>query len=173
MQNLEIEALPPERRTKKSLILLGDGCCCCCCCCLHSVGGLAGAVVAARKKRPVAVAEDTPGLGSAPGIYWMTLVVLCALCGGPGVLLGAGPNAVEALEVALIGILMGFPLVQLLAALVAVIIIACLPRTIVAEKRAEIRTIGRIALYTFGGAMAGLIIMIGGFYALTGSGVLR
>jgi hypothetical protein len=162
---MQIEALPPERRTKKSLILLGDGCCCCCCCCLHSVGGLAGAVVASRKKRVVATSEDMPGAGSAPGIYWLTVGGLCAACVGPAAGFGRG---VEGIEVGLVGILMGFPLIQLAAALLAVIVLACLPKSIVAEKRPEMRTIGRIALYTFGGAMAGLIIMVGGFYAFSG-----
>jgi hypothetical protein len=139
---------PPERgRTHPSVpVCAGPGCCCCCCCCLHSAGGLLGAAVGsalASLGRPtensvereseelLPSANEPPSLSSADGwhgnrpsavfTFWLTLLVLILLGNAIGFFMGLLDGNRGNLLYGVVLTLLFFPLVQLLA-----IVIACL-----------------------------------------------
>ena len=145
--SVQFEKHQPERRRGGGGYLLCGGGCCCCCCCLHSLGGLIGAVAATPTWK-------SPTRGSVVGWYWGVLTLLtvaiwvwaCASAAGLGI----------------IAALFFLPLVQLAASLVTFIWVQVRPADF-ADKKASLRTLGRITLWSFLGALTGGLAMIIGF----------
>ncbi len=148
----------PERR-EGGLDVAAAGGCCCCCCCLHSLGGFIGAVTSAAK--PVAAEEQAAAhAGLVPGTleprynvykeYWVSLLILCGLCIS---VLWPSANFAEGLFV----LALAFPGVQLLASLVAVILVARSKRPGKSQRYAHLR---KLALRGFGGAFIGFLLML-------------
>jgi hypothetical protein len=139
---------PPERRSRG--VIIAGGCCttcCCCTCCLHSLGGILGA---AGVQAP-AEATAWTGYARAQKVYWHTVwigtvlsVLLVAVTKGPWWAAGL--------------LFFGTPLVQLLASVVALLLILrqdMHPTDRAAAKKA----IGRITLRTIVGTLKGLFVM--------------
>ena len=117
------------------------------CCCLHSLGGLIGAAAATS-------ARKSPTGGSVIGCYWTVLTLLTvAIC------VWASASAAG---LGLIAALFFLPLVQLAASLVTFIWVQVRPEDF-ADKKTSLRTLGRITLWSFLGALAGGGAMIIGF----------
>ena len=145
--SVQFEKHQPERRRGGGGYLLCNGGCCCCCCCLHSLGGLIGAAAATS-------ARKSPTGGSVIGCYWTVLTLLTvAIC------VWASASAAG---LGLIAALFFLPLVQLAASLVTFIWVQVRPEDF-ADKKTSLRTLGRITLWSFLGALAGWLAMIIGF----------
>ena len=142
---VEFHKHPPERRHGGEARVYCGGCCCCCC--LHSLGGLIGAAAASRRKPGVLVGTEIDN-------YWVFLVLLTGLT----VILSALLN--ESSAWGFVMVLMVMPAIQLVCSLVAAIWGQVRGGEIVAEKRARLRTIGKITLWSFIGMMVGLLAMI-------------
>ena len=145
--SVQFEKHQSERRRGGGGYLLCNGGCCCCCCCLHSLGGLIGAAAATS-------ARKSPTGGSVIGCYWTVLTLLTvAIC------VWASASAAG---LGLIAALFFLPLVQLAASLVTFIWVQVRPEDF-ADKKTSLRTLGRITLWSFLGALAGGGAMIIGF----------
>ena len=143
--SVHFEKHQPERRSGIGAYVCCG--CCCCCCCLHSLGGLIGAAAATS-------ARKSPTGGSVIGCYWTVLTLLTvAIC------VWASASAAG---LGLIAALFFLPLVQLAASLVTFIWVQARPADF-ADKKTSLRTLGRITLWSFLGALAGGGAMIIGF----------
>ena len=147
--SVQFEKHQPERR--RGVGSTPNCCCgsCCCCCCLHSLGGLIAAAVA------TSVRKSRVG-GSAAGCYWICLAVLT---GALFVLIwssssSSGPFAFEAIVASLF-----LPVVQLAASLLTFIWILILGMDI-PDRKSSLQTLGRITLWSFLGAVVGLVAMV-------------
>jgi len=146
--SVQFEKHRPERRRGGGGYLFCNGGCCCCCCCLHSLGGLIGAAAATSTRK-------SPTGGSVIGCYWSVLTLLtvaifawaCASAAGFGIIIA----------------LFFLPAAQLAASLVTFIIWVQIPAADFADKKASLRALGRITLWSFLGALAGGVAMIIGF----------
>jgi hypothetical protein len=145
-REVAVDVHPPERRRARGLLASTTfcTCCCSCCCCLHSLGGLIGGARASGKGPP------TPARSRANRTYWWTVLALAIL---NGFLPWAGE--VGGLNLILVAILL--PGIQIAAAFVAC---GLLFFSSLEDKRAAYRHVGRIALYSFGGAFIGTAIMV-------------
>lgn len=144
------------------------GSCCCCCCCLHTIGSVIGAAVAPAigSGSPMPLMfyydEDTgekvpdirkPGL-SAVALFWWLVAAFSAL----GCVFGlAAGRAAEGLLVSSVIVLMVFPAIQLLAAIVTLIVYAIWPRP---DKARQLKQLGKITLGVVLGTIAGIGIMV-------------
>ena len=142
--SVQFEKHQPERRRGGGGYLLCSGGCCCC---LHSLGGLIGAAAASSTRK-------SPTGDSDIGFYWSVLTLLTVL-----ICVWASASAAG---FGLIATLFFLPLVQLAASLVTLIWVQIRPADF-ADKKASLRTLGRIALWSFLGALAGWLAMIIGF----------
>ena len=149
--SVQFEKHQPERRRGGGGYLLCGGGCCCCCCCLHSLGGLIGATAATSTR-------ESPTGGSVIGFYWSVLTLLTiAIC--------VWASAIAA-GFGIIAALFCLPLVQLAASLVTFIWVQIRSADF-SDKKASLRTLGRITLWSFLGALAGGVAMIIGFKMFT------
>jgi hypothetical protein len=176
---VEFRKHPPERR--RGIGTQGDCCCgcCCCCCCLHSLGGLVGAAVGSRPKG---------GSWGGRGVrsYWALLAAFTVLTvslptlahwrqfvgGAGGVLNPAGSFPLvlaENLKTGMFVALLSMPLIQLLCSAIMAIWVEVRQGDGVQEKSASRRTIGKITLRMFLGALAGLVIMFILFQMMKGN----
>jgi hypothetical protein len=158
---------PPERRRRRSVIVASGCCCSCCCsCCLHSIGGVVGAMMAGSQGlSSAAVVSDVvlddgerllkmpPGLVPASvdfaaarargqRVYWTTVGVLCLLTAL--VSYGLIP-------------LLAAPLIQLVGALVAVMILGSSGRS----RILACSVVGKMTLGMLAGTAAGTAVMLG------------
>jgi hypothetical protein len=144
-------ALPPERGSR-SVILAGGCCttCCCCCCCLHVVGGLIGAAITAAAPTQAA----TYPVRYAKAAYWKSLLYCTVLA----VLLASAAGGYWWG----IGVLfVGLPLVQLLASLLAILLLDGQRRGLrPPDLSLAKRTIGLIAWRGVLGALLGLLPLL-------------
>lgn len=184
--SIRLTAHPPERRRRSSVIAAQACCCCCCCCCLHTIGGLIGALVGSLVRIAPTPREIDPDAEfpfrrdeelptfvlPASAVYWALFSLAAGLTwggivltfmsptappgGGPapppppvgGVMIGAG-----------VGVVMLLPVVQLGASLLAVIVVALLPRSVSPDRRAAVVRIGWITLWSFVGTAVGTLLM--------------
>lgn len=179
---------PERRRVRSGTpAQAGQCCCCCCCCCLHSVGSVVGAIVTPlvwRGRRPGfahtqeeedygdlsawADLPDFPGRrragsvwSSAVAVFWLSslALVLAALA-----LTAAGaldnPNQAAGLQVAigLVLLALGFPALQLIAAIVTAFVLGVSSRT---DKGYQFGQLGKITLGVVIGTVLGLAVMAG------------
>jgi hypothetical protein len=157
-EEIRVESHLPERR-RRSTVLLAHGCCCCCC--LHTVGGIAGAAYGSlRRNAPspetlttdAAIrAEDEIRTANrhAAKVYWLSLALITLLAAIVGTLVD--PKEVG---VSLFIIVFFFPGGQLAASLAAMIAVHVKPPV----RKAEcLRRLGRITLFAFVGALAGVL----------------
>jgi hypothetical protein len=143
-KSVQFEKHQPERRRGASDRIMCGGGCCCCSCCLHSLGGLIGAAIATSR-------SGQPEDNLVVKYYWIVLVSLT----GVTMLINL-PNGVG-MDVILT--LLYLPLVQLAASAVTLLFIG-IPSTSTLEKKAKLLTLGRITLWSFFAALAGLVAMI-------------
>jgi uncharacterized membrane protein YhdT len=152
----------PERG-HAMLLPLACGCSCCCCCCLHTAGGLVGAAVATATATGPSGAPATLARTRGAASYWLsfvgTLVAWIAVAFLYGVLDG---HVASGVWVALGGILLGLPFLQIAASVVAAI--SCFRERDPAERDLALRSVLRIAGGSVAGAVAGTCLM--GFIAL-------
>jgi hypothetical protein len=129
------------------------------------VGGLVGAAAVSAGKRDPKTGQRDPSAGP---LYWLlflgTLVLgIVALL---GVLLATVP-AGDVLLVALLGLAIFAPVVQLLVSFFALLAIAFLPKY--EENRGGyLRSLGRITLWSVLGTLAGGLVMLVLYLALGG-----
>jgi len=156
------------------------GCCCCCCCCLHTIGGIAGAIVGSSTQlpsRPVYetdpdspfpfrrdVFEEDQPLVSPVLVYWMLLALaICAtvsitvLINGTSGMRDPLDELFEMFAAGLFLSVMILPGLQLIASLVAVVVVAIF----YPERSYALRRLGRITLYCLAGAALGTLLMAG------------
>lgn len=170
-----MERHPAERgpSRQRSVVVYA---CCSCCCCLHTLGSLAGALYGGGFKR---LASD-PGfdrerripmvhwlfdrLPRTQWIFWTSLVGVVflvtaglAVLFGFGGLTGGGPGLTEGLLVSLFGLAMLGPLVPVAAWVVSLIRLAFLTRG--QDAADEFWLLHRMLLWSFVGALAGLLLM--------------
>lgn len=165
----------------------GQCCCCCCCCCLHSVGSLVGAAVTPLLWRgrgpgysrtqeeedygdPSGWAGDLPDdpgrrsagsvLSSAVAVFWLSslALVLAALALAGVKAIDDGNQAGLDIVVGLVLLALGFPALQLIAAVVTAIVLGVSSRT---DKGYQFKQLGKIALGVLAGTILGLAIMAG------------
>lgn len=130
--------------------MLCNGGCCCCSCCLHSLGGLIGAATVSVKNL------KSPG-ASVIMVYWTTLAVAAVF------LLIFVAAAVP--EGPVIAALLLLPLAQLAASIIAWIWVGNRKEES-PNKKAELRLLGKITLWSFLGVVAGVVAMVVGFQML-------
>jgi hypothetical protein len=157
---VDIVAHPPERR-RRSTTLAAAGCCCCCCCCVHTFGGVAGAILGARRKgvplpetltTEAAIREEAEKKQAqryAIKTYWLSVTIValltCIVC------MAVDPR--EAFWGPLI--VAGFlPAGQLLASLLALLYIHFVPP---ARREDSMKRIKRMTLFAFLGALLGCL----------------
>ena len=142
--SVRFEKHQPERRRAASDHVMCNGGCCCCSCCLHSLGGLIGAAIATGKSRE-------PAENLVLKCYWLVLVSLT----GVTMLI----TSQDSVGMGVILILLYLPAVQLAASVVTLIWIGMRSASSL-EKKANLVTLGRITLWSFLAALAGLVAMI-------------
>jgi hypothetical protein len=123
-------------------------CCgsCCCCCCLHSLGGVIGGAVATAKGKSEAD-------GSFIAFYWTALTLMTAGLVAWGDYSGKG--------LGIFASLLFLPFVQLFTSFLALIWIEARYAN-VSERKASRNMLGRITVWSFLGAIIGLIAMVVG-----------
>lgn len=124
-----IEVHPAERGAAWRGHLYGGCGCSCCCCCLHTIGGVAGAVMGHPGKKAGRTQEETYGGDAAVGLYWQS-VLLTSLA---AVLLSGRPDQ------GLFGLVLAFPVVQLVGGVIALFIALVSARA--EHRRAQASTI--------------------------------
>jgi hypothetical protein len=134
---------PERRRGSGSHLFCNGGCCCCCCCCLHSMGGLIGAAAAATKGK--SRSED-----SVIVCYWICLVFLIGL---------TFIFSVAAKGFGIFVALMALPLVQFVASILTWICIG-IGSTNSPDRRASMKMLGKITLWSFLGTLAGGVVVV-------------
>lgn len=149
--SVQLEKHQAERRRGMGGYLLCGGGCCCCSCCLHSLGGLIGAAVVSGKSK------SATG-GSVVACYWTILTVLTVVVSLWGFASAEGFG--------IIGVLLFLPLVQLAASVVTLLWVQIRSADF-SDKQTDLRTLGRITLWSLLGAVVGLIAMILGFMMMT------
>ena len=163
---IRVESHPPERR-KRSTVLLAHGCCCCCC--LHTVGGIAGSIYGSINRRgpalpvdggpvPKMTAEIYEARRFAVKIYWLALSVILLLAAGVGTLIDPKEPVVT-----LFVLVFFLPAGQLLASLVTLIAIQIRPPL---RKSESLSRLGRITLFGFLGALAGVVGLVITFFTM-------
>jgi hypothetical protein len=156
-EGVRVEGHPPERR-KRSTVLAMSGCCCCCC--LHAVGGLAGAAVGSIRQAPEpetlttdAAIRDEEEIRDANRYaaksYWLVLGLTLLGCAIAAAMLSWSEPAVG-----LLLLFFFFPAVQLPASLVTWLWIRRFPPP---RKKECLSRLGRITLFAFVGALAGVL----------------
>jgi hypothetical protein len=172
---IRLTAHPPERRRRSSVIAAQACCCCCCCCCLHTIGGLVGALVGSvirldptpryadpDAEFPFRRDEELPTfVVPASLVYWVVFSLASGLAWTGYVLyqMSGAPNSQEMIEGAVI-LIMLLPVVQLLASILALIVVALLPRSVSPDRPVALRRVGFITLWSFVGTMVGTLIML-------------
>lgn len=141
------------------LLPLACGCSCCCCCCLHTVGGLVGAAVATAHEAGPTAATTVRARTRGASRYWISFggtlgawAVIAALYGLLEKQLGG------AVGLALGGLLLGLPLLQLVASVVAAL--GCLRERDPGERALALRRVFRITGGAMGGAAVGTFVMV-------------
>ncbi len=155
----------PERR-RKAVTTLHCGCTCCCCCCLHTIGSIVCAAVApaigaksrmpltyywddvAQEEIPLTTTIKKPGL-SAVTVFWWVSCFLIFVCFAIGIVSEGGRG--ESLLITGVLVLLFFPIMQLIAAVITLIVFACWPRY---DKMYQLKQLGKIA----GGVVLGTIV---------------
>ena len=168
---VEFHKHPPERR--RGIGASGYCCCgsCCCCCCLHSLGGLVGAAAGSRCK-------GAPLSGRGMRSYWGVLASLTVVAislpvlaqwrqyvGALGDFLkGTGGSLpvvrAQSMEIGIMIALLLMPGIQLVCSLIMAIWVEVRRGYSAEEKSASRRTIGRITIWSFLGAVVGLVVMV-------------
>jgi hypothetical protein len=163
-----IQSHPPERRRKKSIVLCGCCCTCCCCCCLHSIGGALGSsLVNSHIDVPDWVSLDATDKKSITGrpIYQIILLTLTALIvfgTHVYVFIDRNPSLNEwggILAVEVVVLLLAFPILQLAAAVLAIVgaAIFAKPQLKGLYYRSLLRIMGGIVV----GSLIGLVFTVG------------
>ena len=166
---VEIVAHPPERG-RRSTTLAAAGCCCCCCCCVHTIGGVAGAILGARRKgaplpetltTDAAIREEAEKKQAqryAIKVYWLAVTILAVLT----CIVGVAVNPREAIwgPLIVVGLL---PLGQLLASLLALVYVYFVPPVRREECMSRIK---RMTLFSFLGALLGCLGTALSFFAI-------
>lgn len=170
-----IERHPPERRADRGVIVACTAsCCCCCCCCLHTLGGIVGAAVAsgiqARLPANPGPTERARRDSSAKAtqLYWRVLLALGGLLALIGIMLAyggvsQGPQAPDWQNIAFVigaGFALGLPFLQVIASVVALILIAIFWDARYSDKTAAQKRIVVITGATIAGAVAGTVVMV-------------
>lgn len=184
-QPLTFTAHPPERRRRRSSVIAAQACCCCCCCCcLHSIGGLVGALVGSlvrvqptpKEVDPDAEfpfrrdEEDPAFVLPTSFVYWGIFSLASIVAYGLYLFLYASsPPTQDDLITAGVIILLLLPGVQLAASVLALFIVALLPRSIQPDRPAALTRVGFITLWSFVGTFTGIVMMA---LVLFGLGVL-
>lgn len=156
---VEVEAHPPERGAPRSVVVACGCSCCCCCCCLHSVGGVIGAAIASAGG--AAAGDALVSRSIAKRIYWVAVLFLVACIPGPLFAPGHGVHEIDdAFWIAFLGVALGLPVIQLGAAVLSLLVVLVAPGTMIPEKGSAAGAIGRLALGTFLGSLAGILAMV-------------
>jgi hypothetical protein len=164
MGAISLQRVPAERDALAGVTAAAGGCCCCCCCCLHTLGGIIGAASARAPKPPEAALEAPIAVVGAKTaeprysigkVYWLTLLLLCAI-GAPIVLVQAGAKA-EAVELFWFYALL-LPFIQLATSLIILIMEFAVTRRPGRDER--LRHLGSITLRAFIGGLIGIGVMV-------------
>lgn len=158
---VRVESHPPERRRRSTVLAVHGSCCCCC---LHAVGGLAGAAFGSLRRNapdPLTLtcdasirAEEESRQASliAAKVYWMVLGLTVLGCAGASALLSWSEPLVG-----LFLLVFFLPGAQLMASLVAWTWIRRHPP---ARKAECLARLGKITIWGFVGALAGVLGML-------------
>jgi hypothetical protein len=163
-----IQKHAPERR-RKAVTTLHCGCTCCCCCCLHTVGSIVCAAVAPALGKGNAMPlthyyEDEAGIQipdikkpgfSAVTIFWWVTCFLIFLCFAFGILQDG--RGAENVVITGVVVLLVFPGLQLLSALITLIVFACWPRY---DKFQQMAQLGKITIGVVAGCILGILAMV-------------
>jgi hypothetical protein len=147
-ESVQFEKHQPERRRGIGGRVFCGGGCCCCSCCLHTLGGLIGVAIAVGN-------SDSRDDDRVIARYWAVLAVLTILFIFASLASGS---------LGFLAILLYLPLLQLVASILTCILVRA--SNTFPDKKTSLRTVGRITLWAFFGALAGLIIMIVGLQML-------
>ena len=146
VQLVQFEKHEPERGRAGRARLFCCGGCCCCCCCLDALGGLVGATVATCMKKPLTG-------GSVVGCYWIILALLSA-----GAIVIVAPACSDAGTLGMVPALLALlflPVLQLAASILTAVWIASRSAGVL-DKKAGLRVLGNITLWSLLGAATGL-----------------
>ena len=166
-EEIRVESHLPERR-KRSTVLLAHGCCCCCC--LHTVGGLAGAAYGSVRRNapaPETLTSDDAirqedeirtANRTAAKTYWLSLALITLLSAIVATIIDPKESGVS-----LFILVFFFPAGQLAASLAALIAIQVKPPV---RKSECLSRLGRITLFGFLGALAGVLGLVITFFTL-------
>jgi hypothetical protein len=163
---------PLEHGDRPAPDVLPAGCCCCCCCCLHTLGGLGGAIfgssahIDTRPARSLdpdcpfpyrrdVFEEDLPLI--PPTLLYWSMVTLSVMATCILTYLWTGVNSPGALFAGLFFAVMFLPGLQLVASLLSVLIVALF----YPERSYSLRRVGKITLWSFAGAILGMLLMGG------------
>jgi hypothetical protein len=165
---------PGERAPAGDTTSMACGaCCCCCCCCLHTIGGLIGGVSGSVKEirlPPRRVVdpnfpfpfrrdeEEQIGESFPPAVlYWLLVSLLLGLVAVYVYVVEGNMRRPEELIIGLLVGVMVLPGLQLVASVLACILIGLL----YADRTAALARIGKITWYSFAGSMIGVVAMGG------------
>ena len=123
-------------------------CCCCCSCCLHAAGGLVGASIGSGQALVKSKDRDKSVFGVT--VYWGVFALLAVA----STLVVAYTS--EAL-VAFIFIILCAPAIQLVASVVALLVVAVSP---VPDKGPAYSALGWITLWSVVGSAIGFAVMV-------------
>jgi len=177
---LKLTKHPPERRRPSGSVVLPCGCCCCCCCCLHTLGGVLGAAIApsfgsTRNNFPTryrllveeyefeddaepfaaaALPIRKPRAVSGVALYWWIVLGFVGLA----MLYGAAAGSGGSVGVAVLGLALGLPVLQILASFLAALVLVATTRD---DKKYQLVQVGKITLGTVLGTVAGILAMVG------------
>ncbi len=161
----------PERRRRPAVAVLHCGCsCCCCCCCLHALGGLLGAAVAPaigpKSRLPITYYYDEDVQANVPSVrrpgppavlvFWWVFMALCALALPLSAVLMYQSGPAFGLIVSVILLLLALPLVQLVSVVIALVLVALIPRP---DKGYQLLQLGKITLGVIAGSLLGILAM--------------
>lgn len=152
-------------RGRAMLMPLSCGCSCCCCCCVHTVSSLAASIVSGVVEgRKVAELSDewSEAFGRLKLVYW-GLVTLCTL------VLSLAWASGRDLGLALLIAMMALPFFQLVAGVMALMMVPLLIRT-EAMRGPMLKALGRMVLWGIAGTVGGIALMgtLGALLAIIG-----
>lgn len=153
---MDFIAHPPERRPRVATFLSPGCTCCTCCCCVHSVGGVAGAIYGSmRRGAPPPEAETAADVELKAAVrltvraYWLAFTLITTFS-----LFVATLSNWEELIIGPIIIAFFLPIGQLAASIATWIYLANRKPD---RLRDCYRRLGRITLFAFLGAVAGIL----------------
>jgi hypothetical protein len=158
---ISVQRHPPERGLRHSATAPAGGCCCCCCCCLHTLGGVVGALTARPKKveePPIPTATlgkpHVPAKYSATGLYWLIVLLVAGFAVSWDVATNRYSDALDSLFAI---VLLGLPVIQIIAMVLALLVVLLSRRPGREQRMLHLAWIGARGLI---GAVIGVLVML-------------